>query len=157
MELKISSFDLGERPSVSLPDPQFFKLITEQGIREMVSKHYDLLVKSSIKHLFPGDKEHLDLAKQHSADFLIQLCGGPRHYENNRGKPMLVNRHAPFAITPSARLVWLECYAIVLSGLDLPEDVILTFWNYINVFSSWMVNSQEFTKIHTDAVKHKLT
>ena len=145
MELKISSYKIGESPSVSIPDPQFFELLKEEGMRKMVNDHYDLLVQSKIKDLFPKNTAALELAKQHSADFLIQICGGPRYYNENRGKPMLVSRHAPFAITTTARLVWLECYLTVLSGLNLPEDVILTFWNYINVFSSWMVNSTEYS------------
>jgi hemoglobin len=126
---------------VTIPDPQFFNLLKEEGIRKMVGAHYDLLVKSSIKGIFPKDKEKLDLAKQHSADFFIQICGGPKRYNENRGKPMLVSRHAPFVITPSARLVWLECYGEVLIQLGLPEEVLMSFWNYINVFSSWMVNT----------------
>jgi hemoglobin len=145
MELKISSYKIGERPSVSIPDPRFFELLKEEGMRNLVSDHYDLLVKSKIKDLFPKNPEALELAKQHSADFLIQICGGPRYYNENRGKPMLVSRHAPFSITLSARLVWLECYSTVLSGLDLPEDIIMSYWNYINVFSSWMVNSIEYS------------
>lgn len=146
MDLKISSYKLGDRPSVSIPDPQFYNLVKEEGIRKMVSDHYDLLAKSSINNIFPSEGPALEMAKKHSADFLIQLCGGPRYYNESRGKPMLVSRHAPFTITPAARLVWLECYSKVLATMDLPEEVILSFWNYINVFSSWMVNTSEQPK-----------
>ena len=53
MNLDITEGELGERPRVTMPDPEFLKLLTEKGFRELVSNHYDLLVKSEIKHLFP--------------------------------------------------------------------------------------------------------
>ena len=143
MQLTINSYAFGERPKVELPSPGFLVLIKEEGLRKMVSDHYNLLAKSEIKHLFPDMPEALESAKQHSADFFIQICGGPRYFDENRGNPMLIKRHAPFKITPSARLVWLDCYKQVLSTLDLPEEVILSYWNYINVFSNWMVNAEE--------------
>jgi hemoglobin len=143
MEFKINQYKLGDRPEVTLPDPRFYALLQEDGMRKMVNDHYDLLVKSTVKALFPTSKIELDLAKQHSADFMIQICGGPKHYQENRGKPLLIKRHAPFSIPPSARLVWLNCYIAVLSKLDIPEDILSSFWNYLNVFSSWMVNTEE--------------
>jgi len=141
MDFRINNYELGERPGVTIPSPIFLAHLKEEGIRDMVSKHYDLLSKSSIKHLFPPEAEDLEVAKQHSADFFIQICGGPTYFNQSRGKPMLAARHAAFKITPDARLVWLKCYKDVLISLNLPDEVAQTFWNYINVFSNWMVNT----------------
>jgi hemoglobin len=141
VELTISHFEFGERPQVTLPHPLFLQLLKEEGLRKLVSDHYDLLRQSKVKGFFPLEDEKFELAKKHSADFFIQICGGPMYFNENRGKPMLIKRHAPFAITPEARLIWLECYKTVLLKLELPENVLLSFWNYINVFSSWMVNT----------------
>ena len=116
---------------------------TEEGVRKMVSDHYDLLILSEIKHLFPHNEEALNKAKRNSADFFIQICGGHNYYQKSRGKPMLAKRHAAGAITAEARIVWLQCYIQVLSKLDLPHDVLFSFWNYLNVFSTWMVNSEK--------------
>jgi hemoglobin len=55
---------------------------------------------------------------------------------------MLAKRHAAGAINSEARIVWLGCYIQVLTELDLPEEVLYSFWNYLNVFSIWMVNSE---------------
>lgn len=143
MEFSISQFEFGERPAVTIPTPELLEKLTEAGIRKMVSDHYDLLSKSEIKHLFPRIDEALDKAKQRSSDFFIQICGGHPYFNENRGKPMLARRHAPFTITQEARLVWLRCYQEVLSTLDLPEEVLQSFWNYLNIFSVWMVNSKE--------------
>ncbi len=143
MNFTINQYEFGQRPAVSLPSPQFIEILTEAGIRKMVSDHYDLLSKSEVNHLFPRIEEALDKAKQRSSDFFIQICGGHPYFNENRGKPMLARRHAPFAITPSARIVWLKCYQLVLSNLELPEPVIQSFWDYLNVFSFWMVNTNE--------------
>ena len=143
MDFSISQYEFGQRPPVTLPSPKFIEELTEDGIRKMVSDHYDLLSKSDAKHLFPRIEEELDKAKQRSSDFFIQICGGHPYYNENRGKPMLVRRHASFAITPEARMVWLKCYQQVLSTLEIHEPLIQSFWSYLNVFSAWMVNTQE--------------
>lgn len=142
MDFSINQYQFGQRPAVTKPSPDFLKLLTEEGIRKMVSDHYNLLIRSEIKHLFPRTEEALNKAKQNSADFFIQICGGHNYYEENRGKPMLAKRHAAGAINSEARIVWLQCYIQVLSELELPEEVLYSFWNYLNVFSIWMVNSE---------------
>ena len=142
MEFTINQYEFGQRPPVTLPSPKFLELLKEAGIRQLISDHYDLLSKSEISHLFPRIDEQLDKAKQRSSDFFIQICGGHPYYNENRGKPMMARRHSPFTITPEARIVWLNCYEQVLSKLDIPEDVIQSFWDYLNVFSFWMVNSK---------------
>jgi hemoglobin len=143
MNFLISQFEFGERPPVTLPTPDFLRAVTEDGIRKMVSDHYDLLSQSAVNQLFPRIEEALDKAKQRSSDFFIQICGGSPYYNKSRGKPMLAKRHSPFAITEEARIVWLQCYIEVLSKLELPEDLLSSFWNYLNAFSFWMVNTKE--------------
>lgn len=143
MDFHINQYEFGQRPPVTIPSPEILKILKEEGIRQMVSNHYDLLSKSEIKHLFPRIEEALDKAKQRSSDFFIQICGGHPYFNENRGKPMLAKRHAPFTITPEARVVWLDCYRQVLSNLDLPLELKESFWNYLNVFSFWMVNTKE--------------
>ena len=96
--------------------------------------------QSDINHLFPKDDLEFELAKTRSSDFMIQICGGPDYFNQNRGRPMLINRHAPFAINASAREIWLDCYRTALLELDAPEPLIQSFWTYIQVFSAWMMN-----------------
>ncbi len=141
MELNITSYLKGQRPGVTLPTPQFLTLLTEKGVRQLVSDHYDLLVESSIKELFPKNEIALGKAKENSADFFIQILGGPQYFNTNRGRPQMASRHLPFKITVEARIVWLNCYREVLLKQNLPDEVILSFWNYLDVFSNWMVNS----------------
>jgi hemoglobin len=141
MEFTISEYIPGSRPDVKLPSTEMFSILGEEGIRKLVSDHYDILSQSSVKELFPQDETGLERAKKHSSDFFIQICGGPMYFSKNRGKPMLYKRHLPHKITAEAREVWLNCYKSALEERDLPEEVLLSFWNYLDIFSIWLVNS----------------
>ncbi len=141
MKLDISKYTPGVKPDVTLPTTQMFEILGEDGMRKMISDFYDLLAQSTVSHLFPQNPIALEKAKEHSADFFIQICGGPMYFNKHRGRPMLNRRHLPFKITPEAREVWLGCYREVLQKMDLPDEVLLSFWNYLDVFSKWMVNT----------------
>lgn len=141
MEFQISEFNTGSRPDVTLPQIKMLDILGEEGIREMVSKHYDLLVLSPIAGLFPENGAELEKAKKNSSDFFIQILGGPMYFNINRGKPMLFKRHLPHKITPEARKIWLECYREVLQKINLSDDIKQSFWNYLDVFSVWMINT----------------
>lgn len=143
MQLEISIYPFGVRPDVTRPDHAFLTHVGEDGIRKMVADHYDLLRTSAIKHLFPPTDEGFAQAKVNSADFMIQIMGGPQYFNEHRGKPMMAARHSKFSITPEGRIVWLECYREVLLKLDAPQHLILSFWNYLNIFSVWMVNTRQ--------------
>lgn len=143
MQYIITPAQVGTRPPVNLPTPQFLELLGEDGIRKLISDHYDLLKQSNIRGLFPPTEKGFEMAKQHSADFFIQICGGPKYFNENRGAPMMASRHAPFKITQEARRIWLESYAMILHPLDVPEDVKESFWSYLDIFSIWMMNSTE--------------
>jgi len=144
LDLSITPGQFGVRVPVTKPNPEFLTQLTEEGFRDLVAKHYDLLKDSDISHLFPTDdaQEFAD-AKKHAADFMIQICGGPTYFNQSRGAPQMVGRHAPFKITEQARLRWLECYAMLLPSLSpkVSNENIQSFWNYLNVFSQWMVNT----------------
>lgn len=143
MQFNISQAQFGVRPSVTLPSPEFLKVVGEDGLRKIISDHYDLIKQSSIYNIFPQDEKEFEQAKINSSDFFIQICGGPKYFNENRGAPMMVARHQPFKITPKTRMVWLECYIEVLKKLDIDEELLKSFWNYLDIFSIWMVNTPE--------------
>ncbi|WP_418185974.1 globin [Aliarcobacter vitoriensis] len=143
MNYNITQAQFGVRPPVTKPSPRFLEVLQEDGLRQLVSNHYDILRTSQIKDMFPQDDEAFALAKQHSADFFIQICGGPDYFNQNRGAPMMVGRHQPFKITPKARLIWLDSYKQVLENLELEDELKQSFWNYIDVFSIWMINTPQ--------------
>ncbi|MCW3805760.1 hypothetical protein [Plebeiibacterium marinum] len=140
----ITKLPFGERRKNFKPDLKLFEYLKEDGIRKMVSDHYDLLVKSEIKDIFPDSDQLLEGAKKRSADFFIQRFGGPEYYKMTRGNPMLADRHLPFKITPKARIVWLKCYREVICNLtEVPFEILLSFWKWLDEFSNWMVNEDD--------------
>lgn len=143
MNYTITQAQIGTRPKVELPNPRILEVLGEEGMRKMISDHYDLLKQSNIRGLFPPNDQAFEMAKKHSADFFIQICGGPRYFDENRGAPMMAARHSPFAITQEARRIWLESYIIVLSNLDLEDELKQSFWNYLDIFSIWMMNTHD--------------
>jgi len=145
MQFTITDAPYGSRPPVTKPKHAFLEEIGEERFRELVSDHYELLKVSSISNLFPvnDEKEFAD-AKKHAADFMIQISGGKPYFNESRGAPRMVGRHAPFKITPEARQKWLELYAEVLQMLldeGVSEENVLSFWNYLDIFSIWMINT----------------
>lgn len=143
MKLEIVEAPFGFRPPVTMPSPEIYRKIGEEGVRKLIHDHYALLRKSDIKHLFPRDDRAFEQAEKNSADFFVQMLGGPQHYFKNRGRPMMAKRHAAFKIQPKSRIVWLKCYQEILPKLNLPEELVLSFWKYLNFFSLWMVNTPD--------------
>jgi len=147
LDFSILPFTQGVNPPVTKPNPAFLADITEQGMRDLLDRFYMGLYESPIKDIFPKDKEAMKIAGQHSADFFIQICGGRAYFNQNRGAPQMRGRHAPFRITPNARLHWLvtfeEALQPIIDDKLSSEDNIQSFWNYINVFSQWMINSTD--------------
>ena len=56
---------------------ELFKILGEERIRRMLSLFYANLSDTAIRHYFPKDPEGLEAAAQRSADFFIQIMGGP--------------------------------------------------------------------------------
>lgn len=145
MNLNITKAPFGIRPPVSKPIPEFLIEVTEQGIRNLISKHYDKLRVSSISNLFPQDDKDFAQAKVNSADFFIQICGGRAYFNENRGAPQMIGRHAPFRIDANAREVWLELYKPLILELKesgITETSLNSFWGYLDIFSIWMINTK---------------
>jgi hemoglobin len=150
-DFNITELPFGERRTNYKPDIRIFDYLREDGIRQLVNDHYELLILSKIKDLFPPAGDLLESAKKRSADFFIQRLGGPEYYKVTRGNPMLANRHLPFKITPKARVIWLDCYRKVLIKLKgIPEELILIYWNWLDEFSNWMVNQPDEPKFIYD-------
>jgi len=147
LDFSILPYIEGVNSPVVKPNPEFLTDITEQGMRDLLDRFYMGLFESPIKNIFPDDKDMMRIAGQYSADFFIQICGGPTYFNQNRGAPQMRGRHAPFRITPNARLHWLvtfeEALQLIVADKLSSDENIQSFWNYLNVFSQWMINSHD--------------
>lgn len=70
MEFVITEYTPGQRPNVILPSTEIFQLLGEEGIRNLVSEHYDCLAESEISDLFPEKREGFERAKKKYFRFL---------------------------------------------------------------------------------------
>ena len=146
MKLTITEGEIGVRPPVTKPHPGFFYEVGEERFKKLVYAHYDLIEKSDIAFLFPvHDEEDFAEAKKHAFDFLVEMCGGPKYFTQNRGAFQMVGRHAPFRIDEAGRKTWLSLMAQLLEELPkegISEEYIQSFWDYLNIFSMWLVNTK---------------
>jgi len=144
MNYSIMAHNANFIPPVQKPNPEFLVEVGEQGIRDLLSRLYLQLDVSPIRNIIPpDDTEGMLEAAQVSADFFIQICGGPQYFNQKHGMPQMRGRHAPFAITAEARLHWLSCFEEALKPLEgkVNDEHLQSFWNYINVFSIMMINT----------------
>ena len=146
MKLKITDGEIGVRPPVTKPHPGFLHEVGVERFHQLVYDHYDLIEISEIGFLFPiMDEEDFDEAKHHAYTFLLEISGGEALFSKERGEHQMVGRHAPFRIDESGRKVWLELYAQLLEPLaqeGITEEYIQSFWDYLDIFSMWLVNTE---------------
>ncbi len=143
MNYSILPYNANFIPPIEKPNPDFLTQVGEEGIRDLLSRFYGYLDKSAIRNIFPAkDSIQMQKASQVSADFFIQICGGPAYFNQKYGMPQMRSRHAPFPITPEARLHWLICFEEALKPLEntITKESLQSFWNYINTFSIMMIN-----------------
>jgi len=94
---------------VSEPTP-FDRIGGEAGVRTLVDRFYDLMdlepAYAGIRKLHPGT---LDGSRDKLFWFLCGWLGGPNHYTDRFGHPMLRARHLPYAIGLAERDQWMAC------------------------------------------------
>lgn len=146
VDLSITPYQEGVNPPVVKPNSEFLTDLGEEGMRQLLDRAYLGLLESPIKDIFPHGRKEMSEAGQITADFFIQICGGDDYFTQKRGAPRMVGRHAFFIISPSTRIHWLIEFQDALKPLiedKLTTDAnIQSFWNYIDIFSMWMINSK---------------
>ena len=82
----------------------------EPGVRALVDRFYDLMdlepVYAGLRALHPQD---LGGSRDKLHWFLCGWMGGPQHYAERFGHPMLRARHLPYAIGIAERNQWMAC------------------------------------------------
>lgn len=127
----------GGPPQGPPPSKEIFARLGEEGIRSLLRAHYRRLSESPVAHLFTGDMME---AADRSADFFIQVTGGPPLYSQKYGPPRMRARHLPFPIDTNARNAWLACFREALDEVKFPADLRADFDRFLDEFSMWMVN-----------------
>jgi len=94
----------------------------EGHIKALVERFYDLMdIEPAYRELRAAHGTDLSNARQRLFWFLCGWMGGPQHYTERFGHPMLRARHMPFSIGIAERDQWLACMnqAMADTGVDL--------------------------------------
>ncbi len=89
--------------------------------------------------LYP-EPDDLSGARHRLTLFLAQYWGGPSTYSEERGHPRLRMRHAPFAIGPTERDLWVAHMQAALNALAPAPELRAAFDEYFAFAAESMRN-----------------
>jgi len=161
--LEITPVVKGEAVEFKNPTEKFFKAIGgEEGMKKLMYDFYDRIYESDIAHFFPQDEDEFQKVKEKNTKFFIQICGGPKVYEDE-AKGMNLNEymirlHDEFSINEKARIEWLGTMREALDAVEgLDDEAKEEFWDYLDKFSKLTVNSfsdgSEYYASYTQAIE----
>ena len=132
------------------PPAAFYDAIgKEDGMKELMYDFYDKIYESNIAHFFPQDEKEFDEVKFKNSKFFIQICGGPKVYEDEtKGMELneyMIRIHDDFSITEKSRIEWLGTMreALADKAQHVELGLIQEFWEYLEQFSKLTVNTFE--------------
>jgi hemoglobin len=124
-----------------LDEHEIYALIGEAGFGRLVAAFYRQVPADDI--LGPMYPAHdLPAAEQRLRDFLVGRFGGPSRYIEQRGHPRLRMRHAPFAITTTARHRWIQLMTRALEEAALPPEADAVLRPFFAEVATMMINRQ---------------
>ncbi|WP_457603261.1 globin domain-containing protein [Nitratifractor sp.] len=147
MALEISPVEKGETVRFKNPSKRFYDAIGgEEGMRKLMYNFYDKIYESDIAHFFPQDEEEFEKVKVKNSKFFIQICGGPKVYEDEaKGMDLneyMIRLHDEFSINEKARVEWLGTMRDALDEVEgVDEAIKKEFWDYLDQFSKLTVNT----------------
>jgi truncated hemoglobin YjbI len=132
------------KPPYDDPAPTSFyaRIGGHETFRRLVAAFYAEVAEDELlRPMYP--EEDLDPAADRLRMFLEQYWGGPTTYSEQRGHPRLRMRHAPYAITPTARDHWLQHMRAAVDALELPSHDDAELWEYLVAAAHSLVNNPE--------------
>ena len=115
----------------------------EPAVRSLVDRFYDLMdldpAYAALRALHPTV---LDGSRDKLYWFLCGWLGGPQHYTERFGHPMLRARHLPFAIGIRKRDQWLACMRQAMQDLRLDGELAARLGVSFFGTADWMRNRQ---------------
>ena len=147
MSLDITPVVKGEAVTFKNPAKEFYEAVGgKEGMEKLMYSFYDKIYESDIAHFFPQDEDEFEKVKIKNSKFFIQICGGPKVYEDEaQGMELneyMIRLHDDFSINEKARIEWLGTMREALNELkDVDQELIESFWQYLDTFSKLTVNS----------------
>ena len=131
----------GARHSTETP---YAQLGGEAAVRAIVDRFYDLMelepAYEAVRALHPPQ---LDGSRDKLFWFLCGWLGGPNHYIERRGHPMLRARHLPFPIGSAERDQWMACMAQALADQQVPDVLRDRLVGSLFQTADWMRNQAD--------------
>jgi hemoglobin len=119
----------------------FERLGGEEGVRRLVDRFYDLMdLESAYAELRALHPTPLDGSRDKLYWFLCGWLGGPNHYIERFGHPMLRARHLPYAIGNRARDQWMACMRQAMHEAGVPVDLMAGLTQAFQGTADWMRN-----------------
>ncbi len=107
---------------MSEPTP-FDRVGGEARVRALVDRFYDLMdLEPAYAELRAVHPSTLEGSRDKLFWFLCGWLGGPQHYTDRFGHPMLRARHLPFAIGIRERDQWMHCMQQAMAQVELDPE-----------------------------------
>lgn len=147
MPMDITPVEKGAQVHFHNPAIEFFDAVGgEEGMKKLMYNFYDKIYESDIANFFPQDEDEFEAVKVKNTKFFIQICGGPKVYEDEaQGMELneyMIRLHDDFSITEKSRIEWLGTMREALNELEgVDTKLIEGFWDYLEKFSKLTVNT----------------
>ncbi len=116
----------------------------EPRVRELIDRFYDLMdcdpAYAGIRSLHPAD---LAGSRDKLFWYLCGWLGGPQHYAERFGHPMLRARHLRFSIGIAERDQWLSCMTRAMDDAGLASELKAGLTASLMKTADWMRNREE--------------
>ncbi len=113
----------------------------EPSVRALVDRFYDLMdLEPAFAELRAMHPSTLAGSRDKLFWFLCGWLGGPQHYVERFGHPMLRARHLPYSIGIKERDQWLACMQQAMVGLNFEPDLAQRLIESFFGTADWMRN-----------------
>ena len=124
----------------AVPGP-FERLGGEPGVRALVDRFYDLMdLEPHYRGLRALHPATLDGSRDKLFWFLCGWLGGPSHYTDRFGHPMLRARHLPYRIGIAERDQWMACMMQAMQEQGVDETLAQRLTESFFGTADWMRN-----------------
>ena len=134
---------MNDAASPGTPEPTPFERLGGEGaVRALVDHFYDLMdlepAYAELRALHPGE---LSGSRDKLHWFLCGWLGGPNHYVDRFGHPMLRARHLPYRIGVTERDQWMACMGQALREQGIDESLAQALARALYGTADWMRNT----------------
>jgi len=135
----VNIMQIEEKPAFATP---FEWIGGEDRVKALVERFYDLMdLEPGYAALRTTHGSDLANARQRLFWFLCGWLGGPQHYTERFGHPMLRARHMPFHIGIKERDQWLACMDQAMGETAVPADLRERLKTSFFQTADWMRNT----------------